>query len=63
MLRFIQSKGSCSHFSQFHPEMMQATIDLIKQIGTYNERYREWIKANERNWKKYLKDSESVGVS
>jgi hypothetical protein len=63
LLRFIQSKGSCSHFSRFPTDMMQETINLIKSIGTYNERYKAWIKANERNWKRYLKDSESVGVS
>ena len=63
LLRFIKGSGSCSHFSSFEPEMMQETINLIKSIGTYNERYKAWIKANERNWKRYLKDSESVGVS
>ena len=57
LLRFIQSKGSCRHFSRFPTDMMQETINLIKSIGTYNERYKAWIKANERNWERYLKDS------
>jgi hypothetical protein len=63
MLRFIQSKGSCSHFHRFPTDMMEETIHLIKKIGSYNDRYREWIKSNEKNAQRYLKDSESVGVS
>jgi hypothetical protein len=37
--------------------MQQATIDLIKQIGAYNERYREWIKANEKNSERFLREA------
>ena len=57
MLRFIQSKGSCSHFHRFPTELMEETIHLIKSIGTYNEQYKEWIKANEKNSERFLKEA------
>mgnify|MGYP003972571227 FL=1 len=37
--------------------MMEQTIDLIKHIGTYNEQYKEWIKANEKSYERYLKEA------
>ena len=57
MLRFIQSKGSCSHFHRLPVDMMEETIHLIKSIGTYNEQYKEWIKANESNSERFLKEA------
>jgi|TARA_B110000438_G_C15166133_1_gene373924 hypothetical protein len=57
MLRFIQSKGSCSHFHRLPVNMMEETIHLIKSIGTYNEQYKEWIKANEKNSERFLKEA------
>ena len=57
MLRFIQSKGSCSHFHRFPTELMEETIHLIKSIGTYNEQYKEWIKVNEKNAERFLKEA------
>ena len=57
MLRFIRGSGSCSHFHRFSTEMMEQTIDLIKHIGTYNEQYKEWIKANESNSERFLKEA------
>jgi hypothetical protein len=63
LLRFIQSKGSCSHFHRFPTDMMEETINLIKCIAFYNERYRKWLKLNTKNPERYLKDSESIGVS
>ena len=57
MLRFIQSKGSCSHFHRLPVNMMEETIHLIKSIGTYNEQYKEWIKVNEKNAERFLKEA------
>ena len=57
MLRFIQSKGSCSHFHRFPTDMMEETIHLIKSIGNYNEQYKEWIKANESNFERFLREA------
>ncbi|MDB4816680.1 hypothetical protein OAG93_00560 [bacterium] len=57
LLRFIQSKGSCSHFSRFPTDMMQETINLIKNIGTYNERYKAWIESNVKNAERFLKEA------
>jgi len=57
LLRFIQSKGSCSHFHRLPVNMMEETIYLIKQIGTYNEQYKEWIKANESNSERFLREA------
>lgn len=57
MIRFLQSKGSCSHFSRLPIDLQQATIDLIKQIGIYNDQYREWIKANEKNSERFLREA------
>jgi hypothetical protein len=57
MLRFIQSKGSCSHFHRFPTDMMEETIHLIKSIGNYNEQYKEWIKANESNSERFLREA------
>ena len=55
--RFIQSKGSCAHFHRFPTEMMEEVLDLIKRIGSFNDRYKSWIKANEKNAQRYLKEA------
>jgi hypothetical protein len=54
--RFIQSKGSCAYFQRFPTDMMQEVLDLIKRIGAFNDRYKSWIKANEKNAQRYLKE-------
>ncbi len=57
LYRFIQSKGSCAHFHRFSTEMMEEVLDLIKRIGSFNDRYEVWIKANEKNAQRYLKEA------
>jgi len=36
---------------------MEQTINLIKSISTYNQQYKKWIKANESNSERFLREA------
>jgi hypothetical protein len=61
--RFLRSKGSVNHFSRMTPELMESTLSVMKTISYFNSDYKQWIAENTKNPGRYLKDSESVGVS
>ena len=54
LLRFIQSKGSCSHFSRFDISLMKKTIKAEEALEDFLVDYISWIAANVQNKEKYL---------
>ena len=52
--RFLRSKGSVNHFSKMTPELMENCLSVMKSIGHFNGRYKNWLKANVRNPEKFL---------
>ena len=54
--RFLRSKGSVNHFSKFDPDLMEDCLSVIRSIGQFNVRYKNWITVNTRNPQRFLND-------
>jgi hypothetical protein len=51
---FMAARGQCRHFVRFDADLMLNTLNLYRDLKTYNRAYVTWLRKNVSNCDRFL---------